>query len=225
MIDGQVARAAVTAAVGAAPAVAAEQHPAHDVALDHRAQLHVRRHLQDHRQGDPQMLRAVHDLGILRDHLGMATDDQRHRALARDEGGWAHGGIEQQTADDTPPRVTRSVGAWQKASVIRRLRAPRAQLEVMPCPPDQLRRSRVASLPAANPNHQPASHPPRESARSARSWRRSPRSDPRSAIAPIVRSPGRPGRRPAQRRAPAAGRRRAARPPRPGAKAAAPSPG
>ena len=59
--DREVAWAGVTAALHAPPAVPAEQHPADDVLLYQRAQLDVRRHLQDHRQRDVQVLRAVDD--------------------------------------------------------------------------------------------------------------------------------------------------------------------
>jgi len=67
--------------------------------LDDRAQLHVGRHLQDHRQRQPQMLGAVHHRLVLGDHLRVAADHQRHGALARDEAGRSHGRIKQQAAD------------------------------------------------------------------------------------------------------------------------------
>ncbi len=106
VVDRQVGGAAVAAAVGAAPAVPAEQDPPDDVAPHDRPQLDVGRHLEDDRQGDGQALRAVEHGGLLRDHLRVPAHDHTDGPLAGDERHRSHRRVQQQTAHCTSGRCT-----------------------------------------------------------------------------------------------------------------------
>ena len=82
MVDREIARSAVAAAVRAAPAVAAEEHPPHDVSLHERPQLDIRRNLEDDRKRHAQVLGADFKLSSL--NYRAALPGQGHQALHTD---------------------------------------------------------------------------------------------------------------------------------------------